>query len=502
MNIDQHHPPFQPAVADWIRILVANAARIVLVLVLASAFWSAGPALLGWKPTTVMSDSMMPRIATGDVVIARPVDPARLRIGQVLLVDDPDHAGRQRLHRLSAVAPEGDLILKGDANAESDSTPVKVDAVHGVSLLRVPYFGFPMIWYRQGQWIHLAALLAALALTMAATTADRRLTDDPQTPAGPKAPDEPPPADNDQPQGDQPQEDQPQDEGSPWWTPQGRLSRVLTSRRARGGLTACWVAPLILGLAVAAPVDAKLSSTTANAASKLASATYYTCASAVLAANPYLYYKFDETSGSTAADSSGNNRTGTFRGSGTTGGNARACSRDGGSAIALNGSSGFVASPTSITGPTTFTVEIWFKTSTSRGGKLIGFGNAATGASTTYDRHLYLTNSGQIVFGVYVNGTKVITSPDTYNDNEWHLATATLSNGGMRLFVDGEQVASNPGVTSAEPASGYWRIGYDNLVGWPSNPTSAYLAATLDDAAVYTTALAPSLISDHYEASR
>ena len=34
-----------------------------------------------------------------------------------------------------------------------------------------------------------------------------------------------------------------------------------------------------------------------------------------------------------------------------------------------------------------------------RGGKIIGFGNAATGLSSSYDRHVYMQNDGKVVFG-------------------------------------------------------------------------------------------------------
>ncbi len=55
-------------------------------------------------------------------------------------------------------------------------------------------------------------------------------------------------------------------------------------------------------------------------------------------------------------------------------------------------------------GPQTFSVEGWFNTTTNTGGKLIGFGNNQTGMSRNYDRHIYMMNDGQLVFGVYNGG--------------------------------------------------------------------------------------------------
>ena len=149
-------------------------------------------------------------------------------------------------------------------------------------------------------------------------------------------------------------------------------------------------------------------------------------------------------------------------------------------------------------------VEVLFKTSTG-GGKLIGLGTAATGASSQHDGQLYLTNTGKLIFGVYPGTVQTITT--TYLDGKWHNAIATLApstdaNPGMRLYVDGALLASNPAVTSAESANGYWRIGYDNLNGWPNAPTNYYFKGSLAWAAVHTYALTPIAVTAHYRAGK
>ena len=64
------------------------------------------------------------------------------------------------------------------------------------------------------------------------------------------------------------------------------------------------------------------------------------------------------------------------------------------------------------------------------GGKLIGFGNNQTGSSTNYDRHIYMMNDGQLVFGVWNNQTETIETPNVYNDGAWHYVVATYTHGG------------------------------------------------------------------------
>jgi Concanavalin A-like lectin/glucanases superfamily len=235
---------------------------------------------------------------------------------------------------------------------------------------------------------------------------------------------------------------------------------------------------------------------TANWATK-----YFSCKSAMLASSPSMYYRFEETGGTTATDSGPYGFTGTYGSAGITYKTPGACSRDGGKSITLDGSSGYLYQGTQQNNPGTFSSEIWFKTTTTREGWLVGFGGSATGASSQNDRQTYMTNSGQICFGVLNSGAKEILSPASYNDGLWHDAIATFSAGtGMRLYLDGNLVASNAEVTSAHAYNGYVRIGYDTLWGWPSAPTSNYFAGSIDEVAAYSTVLSAADVASHYSA--
>ena len=88
-----------------------------------------------------------------------------------------------------------------------------------------------------------------------------------------------------------------------------------------------------------------------------------------------------------------------------------------------------------IAGPNTFGLEAWFKTTTTAGGKIIGFGNNSTGTSTNYDRHVYMEPDGRITFGVYPGSSQTISSSLSYNDGAWHQVAAGLSSDGMVLYV-------------------------------------------------------------------
>ena len=396
-----------------------------------------------------------------------------LSLGQVVLAADPDHPGRLRLHRLAVINADGTLTLRGDANGANDSTPVRRDDVRGVAVLRIPYLGKIELWRSEHDIAALALFAAALGTLSFGCRLYRPLLD-------------PVSADHDE--VDHSHTDT-------------RAGLPVALRR----LTALTAILLTLaGVTVAgaprAQAATKFARTTSIPTNTWSAVPYFTCKSAVLANSPFFYYQFGENSGLTAADSSGNGRTGGYQGTRWTYGVTGSCARDNNAAVTLNGSSDYVSTPSLVNNPTVFTQEIWFKTTTTSGGDLLGFANTQLGVSTSSDRQLYLTNGGRVVFGMSSGTIKTISSPKTYNDGSWHLADAVLSSAGEQLYLDGQLVASDATVTAAQNYLGYWRIGQNNLTGWTNAPTSSYLAATIDDAAVYTSALTAGQIAGHYTA--
>mgnify|MGYP001426074720 CR=1 FL=1 len=213
---------------------------------------------------------------------------------------------------------------------------------------------------------------------------------------------------------------------------------------------------------------------------------------------PSAFWRLDETSGTSAADASGNQNPAGYVGGVTQGGGSAIGSQ--GTSTALNGANGNVAQSNAQTSPSSYTEELWFKTTTTSGGKIIGFGNAQTGNSSNYDKHVYMTNSGQLIFGVWNNGPDIVTSPQRYNDGDWHYLVASQGSGGLALYVDGQLVGSNP-ASANQGYNGYWRVGGDNLGGWPSQPSSNYFAGSVDEVAIYDFALTGEQISAHYAAA-
>ena len=143
---------------------------------------------------------------------------------------------------------------------------------------------------------------------------------------------------------------------------------------------------------------------------------------------------------------------------------------------------------TTVTNPTVYSEELWFNTTTHQGGKLIGFGSNQIGGSGGYDRHVYMSTTAGCGSACGPVSPNMIDSPATYNDGQWHHMVATQGSDGMKLYVDGVLVGTNP-QTQAQDYTGYWRVGGDTT--WGGN-SSNYFAGSIDEVAVYSTCSAGS----------
>jgi PKD repeat protein len=205
------------------------------------------------------------------------------------------------------------------------------------------------------------------------------------------------------------------------------------------------------------------------------------------------FWRLDEKGGATvAADASATASPGSYRG-GVTQGVPGVLAAAGSTAARFDGQSGMVSGTRRISNPQVYSLELWFSSTTNRGGKLIGFGDNRDGLSGNYDRHVFLRDDGRITFGTWTGQENTVTTTGSYTDGRWHQVVATQSGDGLKLYVDGALIGTHP-QTQAQAYDGYWKLGGDPT--WGSS--SPYVQATIDEAAVYTTALSASTVSQHY----
>jgi hypothetical protein len=229
---------------------------------------------------------------------------------------------------------------------------------------------------------------------------------------------------------------------------------------------------------------------------------------AVFDDDPELYWRLADTTGTTAKDSSyfgylpGRYEADVQQGAPGIPGNGAPDE----TAVSLPGSTtGTLATQTAVVPPRVFSSEVWFKTTTTSGGKLIGFEDVSTGsAPSSNDKNLYMTDDGRLEFGTFdtsLSSFHTITSPSSYNDGAWHHVVAVLSEAGQRLYVDGKLVGSDSSSTS-QSFTGYWRIGGGNLGTWPDAPSSFNFQGALDEVAIYHSALSRPTVLRHYAIGR
>lgn len=161
--------PTAPVLVSWSTAVCRAVVAAVLVALGGLVLLAVAPRLAGFQGHVVVSGSMAPRLAEGDVVLTRAVSPQQLQPGQVLLFPDPDRPDRLLLHRLVSFDARGDLVTRGDANQSNDSVAVSPGSVLGQAQLRVPHVGLPAYWRVQGEWgrVALAAGLLAAATVFA-----------------------------------------------------------------------------------------------------------------------------------------------------------------------------------------------------------------------------------------------------------------------------------------------------------------------------------------------
>lgn len=208
------------------------------------------------------------------------------------------------------------------------------------------------------------------------------------------------------------------------------------------------------------------------------------------------YWPLGESSGTIAYDwTSTENLT---VNSGVTRGQVGAITGDADRAYRFSGTStGYLAGQTAAAAPQTFSVEAWFQSTSRAGGKIVGYGNARTGTSTSHDRSIFMDTAGRVFFGVHNGAPRTIGTTAALNDGRWHHVVGTLSPAGMAFYVDGVLVGSRTDVRSGANYSGYWRVGGDTT--WSGG---AWFAGQIDEVAVYPHTLTAAQAAAHNTTGR
>ncbi len=210
--------------------------------------------------------------------------------------------------------------------------------------------------------------------------------------------------------------------------------------------------------------------------------------SAVILAESSLvsYWKLDEPSGTSAADSKGAN-TGTYSGTYTQG--VMGIGGDGGTAVNFATSGQVtVGNPSNLQLVAPFSLEAWINIPNTSDTDPVMVKYSGASGFAGYGIRLNATTSGRVDFWC---GSAWDTGTVTLTANVWHHIVCTLSGTTGTIYVDGVQDKTGTVTVNLSTAANFV-IGEDNL--------GQVTKAIIDEVAVYNTALSSGAVAAHYAA--
>jgi Concanavalin A-like lectin/glucanases superfamily len=263
------------------------------------------------------------------------------------------------------------------------------------------------------------------------------------------------------------------------------------------------VASLAVWLVAGSPqpvlaIFTKQSTVTGNTAS--AASSFPTCyPDAVTADSPVGYWRLDETSGTNVTDSAGG-RTGTYTNGPTLGQSGGPPDTVNNKAVSFDGTNDYVkVNYAAALNPAVFTYEVWAKPTG-------GAGTWRGVVTSTYE--VSGTNRGVGVWADdtnmwdvaidYGTGTNLVQAAPV-RLNEWVHLALTYDGTTLKIYLNGTLVTSTAKTFSANTSTplGIGAASYDNGSTWKE-----YFPGSIDEVAVYNSALTATKVRSHYNTGR
>jgi DUF1680 family protein len=204
------------------------------------------------------------------------------------------------------------------------------------------------------------------------------------------------------------------------------------------------------------------------------------------------HWQFNESSGTSAADATGNGRTATLAGGATW------IAGRSGNAVNLSGSSQYVSAPAGIlAGATAFSIATWVRLDAiTTWARLFDFGTGTsanmflTPRSSANTARFAITSSG-------AGGEQRINAPSALPTGAWTHMAVTVGGGVGILYVNGAEVARNSAMTLTPANLGSTT---QNWIGRSQYSGDPYLDGAVDSFRVYSRVLTASEVSGFFSA--
>lgn len=153
-------------------LLVVVGLVVALLLVI-----DIGPRFLPYQALVVRSGSMSPTIPTGSLVFYKKVQASQLKVGAVIVFNEPGTANTKITHRIYAIhtgAAGPYFVTKGDANGIPDPWRVPATGTGWTVAWHVPSVGYALTWLQGGTVRIVLIIVPAVVLAGLAVNDARR----------------------------------------------------------------------------------------------------------------------------------------------------------------------------------------------------------------------------------------------------------------------------------------------------------------------------------------
>lgn len=212
--------------------------------------------------------------------------------------------------------------------------------------------------------------------------------------------------------------------------------------------------------------------------------------STVLSSSPIGYWQLNETTGTTVADVSGDNNTGTINGGITKGATGPVT---GVTAMTFNGTSGYISAARPTTNTSNWTLEAWVNITAFAGGTdetgMVVYNGDDSGGYGIGVGHSGTNNDLYVLYG----GVAWIDMGTLLTTGTWYHLVAVNNGGTLTAYVNGVAAPNTSGNTPAA-VDNYFGI------GWEPNHVSRYFNGTIGEVAVYNAPLTAAQVLSHYNA--
>ncbi len=157
-------------IAYGLFVLIMLAAVAVSYIAIRSKAEGTTPSIGSYQILKVVSGSMEPAIHTGSVIVIKEIDPAELKVGDIVTFRSAEYDSQLVTHRIVRIdesSPSGLVFTtKGDANDTPDINPLPAALVAGRQLFSIPLLGYVMDFMQSRKGTLLLIILPCLALAI------------------------------------------------------------------------------------------------------------------------------------------------------------------------------------------------------------------------------------------------------------------------------------------------------------------------------------------------